>query len=84
MKLKEEMAKTFIMMIIVMTFVLPGFEHSIANMGTFSMTFTALGYKHILEWSRITYVTFDFRKYYWGKHSLGLPTINVLPKKLAE
>lgn len=26
MKLKEEMAKTFIMMIIVMTFVLPGFD----------------------------------------------------------
>ena len=33
MKLKEETAKTFIMMIIVMTFVLPGFEHSIANYG---------------------------------------------------
>ncbi|RHM60886.1 formate/nitrite transporter family protein [Coprobacillus sp. AF33-1AC] len=43
MKLKEEIAKTIIMMIIVMTFVLPGFEHSIANMGTFSMAFTALG-----------------------------------------
>ena len=51
MKLKEEMAKTFIMMIIVMTFVLPGFEHSIANMGTFSMTFTALGTS--ISWSGV-------------------------------
>lgn len=43
MKVVDETAKTVIMMIVVMTFVLPGFEHSIANMGTFSMAYTAIG-----------------------------------------
>lgn len=42
-KLKSESAKVLVMLVVVMSFVLPGFEHSIANMGTFSMGFFALG-----------------------------------------
>lgn len=43
LKIKSESAKMIVMLIVVMSFVLPGFEHSIANMGTFSMGFFALG-----------------------------------------
>ena len=51
MKLKEETAKTFIMMIIVMTFVLPGFEHCIANGDIFTMGITQLG--STIDWSML-------------------------------
>lgn len=50
-KIKSESAKIFVMLIVVMSFVLPGFEHSIANMGTFSMGFFALG--NSLSWNGI-------------------------------
>ena len=43
LKIKSESAKMIAMLIVVMSFVLPGFEHSLANMGTFSMGFFALG-----------------------------------------
>lgn len=36
-KAKDEVAKIILMLIIVMAFVLPGFDHSIANMGFFAM-----------------------------------------------
>lgn len=49
MKLKSESAKVIVMMIVVMSFVLPGFEHSIANMGTFSMGYFSLGQS--ISWS---------------------------------
>lgn len=51
MKLKSESAKVIVMMIAVMSFVLPGFEHSIANMGTFSMGYFALGQS--ISWSGV-------------------------------
>lgn len=50
-KIKSESAKIIVMIIVVMSFVLPGFEHSIANMGTFSMGFFALG--NSLSWNGI-------------------------------
>ena len=43
MKMQDDTAKTIIMMIIVMAFVLPGFEHSIANMGYFRKKCEELG-----------------------------------------
>ena len=85
MKLKEEMAKTFIMMIIVMTFVLPGFEHSIANMGTFSMTFTALGTS--ISWSGVGLHMFlsTLGNIIGGSIFLGLPIyLMIRPKKSSE
>ncbi len=36
-KIKDDTAKVIIMLIVVMAFVLPGFEHSIANMGSFTL-----------------------------------------------
>ena len=85
MKLKEEMAKTFIMMIIVMTFVLPGFEHSIANMGTFSMTFTALGTS--ISWSGVGLhmLLSTLGNIIGGSILLGLPIyLMIRPKKNSE
>ncbi|MDD3808960.1 MAG: formate/nitrite transporter family protein [Erysipelotrichaceae bacterium] len=38
-KIKDDTAKVIIMLIVVMAFVLPGFEHSIANMGSFTLGF---------------------------------------------
>ena len=43
MKMQDDTAKTIIMMIIVMAFVLPGFEHSLANMGYFKEKCEELG-----------------------------------------
>ena len=83
MKLKEETAKTFIMMIIVMTFVLPGFEHSIANMGTFSMTFTALGTE--ISWSGVWLhmLLSTLGNIIGGSILLGLPIyLMIRPKKI--
>lgn len=85
MKLKEETAKTFIMMIIVMTFVLPGFEHSIANMGTFSMTFTALGTG--ISWSGVWLhmLLSTLGNIIGGSILLGLPIyLMIRPKKTSE
>ncbi|MEI3327913.1 MAG: formate/nitrite transporter family protein [Thomasclavelia sp.] len=49
MKMQDDTAKTIIMMIVVMAFVLPGFEHSIANMGYFTLGITGLGTS--FDWS---------------------------------
>lgn len=43
MKIQDSTTKLIFMVIIVMSFVLPGFEHCIANVGTFTMGFTLLG-----------------------------------------
>lgn len=42
-KLKNEVAKIIMYLVIVMAFVLPGFDHSIANMGSLTIGFTELG-----------------------------------------
>ena len=73
------------MMIIVMTFVLPGFEHSIANMGTFSMTFTALGTG--ISWSGVWLhmLLSTLGNIIGGSILLGLPIyLMIRPKKLAN
>lgn len=51
MKIQDDMTKLCIMVIVVMAFVLPGFEHSIANMGSFMMGAIALG--NTQDWSLI-------------------------------
>ena len=43
LRCKEEVAKILILILVVFIFVYLGFEHSIANMGTFSMTFLGGG-----------------------------------------
>lgn len=48
-KIKDETAKLIVIMILVMTFVLPGFEHCIANGGIFAMGLTQLGSS--MDWS---------------------------------
>ena len=43
MKVQDSMTKLIFLVVIVMAFVLPGFEHCIANAGTFTMGVTLLG-----------------------------------------
>ncbi len=42
-KMKSETAKVIVFFVVIVAFVLPGFDHSIANMVTFSMGATAFG-----------------------------------------
>lgn len=42
-KMKSETAKVIVFFVVIIAFVLPGFDHSIANMVTFSMGATAFG-----------------------------------------
>ena len=51
MKIQDSMTKFVFLILIVMVFVLPGFEHCIANMGTFTMGFTAL--QTTIDWSML-------------------------------
>ena len=51
MKIQDSMTKFVFLIVIVMVFVLPGFEHCIANMGTFTMGFTAL--QTTINWSAL-------------------------------
>ena len=50
-KIKDETARLIVIMIMVMTFVLPGFEHCIANGGIFTMGITQLG--STIDWSML-------------------------------
>src|SRR5699024_3366244 len=50
-KIKDETARLIVIMILVMTFVLPGFEHCIANGGIFTMGITQLG--STIDWSML-------------------------------
>lgn len=45
MKIKDDTAKILVMIVVVAAFVLPGFEHSIANMGTFTLGFASAGHE---------------------------------------
>lgn len=49
MKIQDSTTKLIFLVIIVMAFVLPGFEHCIANMGTFTMGITML--QDSINWS---------------------------------
>jgi nitrite transporter NirC len=49
MKIKNESAKIFVVMMLVMTFVLAGFDHCIANAGLFTMGIVQLG--NLVDWS---------------------------------
>lgn len=50
-KIKDDTAKLIVIMIVVMAFVLPGFEHCIANGGIFTMAMTQLGQS--VDWSML-------------------------------
>ncbi|MCI9050285.1 MAG: formate/nitrite transporter family protein [Coprobacillus sp.] len=50
-KIKDETARLIVIMVFVMAFVLPGFEHCIANMGIFTMGVTQLG--STIDWSML-------------------------------
>lgn len=42
-KMKTEIGKLFVMTLVIMSFIVAGFEHSIANMGSFSIAYFLLG-----------------------------------------
>lgn len=50
-KIKDETARLIVIMVFVMAFVLPGFEHCIANAGIFTMGLTQLG--NAIDWSML-------------------------------
>lgn len=50
-KIKDETARLIVIMVFVMAFVLPGFEHCVANMGIFTMGVTQLGSS--VDWSML-------------------------------
>lgn len=50
-KIKDETARLIVIMVFVMAFVLPGFEHCIANAGIFTMGITQLG--NAIDWSML-------------------------------
>lgn len=50
-KIKNETSKLIVIMVLVMAFVLPGFEHCIANGGIFTMAITQLG--TTVDWSML-------------------------------
>lgn len=50
-KIKDETARLIVIMVFVMAFVLPGFEHCIANAGIFTMGMTQLG--STIDWSML-------------------------------
>ena len=70
---KDDTAKTIIMMIVVMAFVLPGFEHSIANMGSFTLTIGALGSGANFGLIAIHMIVVTFGNMIGGGVLLGLP-----------
>ncbi len=51
-KIKDETARLIVIMLFVMAFVLPGFEHCVANAGIFTMGITQLG--NTVSWSGLT------------------------------
>lgn len=73
MKMQDDTAKTIIMMIVVMAFVLPGFEHSIANMGSFTLTIGALGSGANFGLIAIHMIVVTFGNMIGGGVLLGLP-----------
>ena len=82
MKMQDDTAKTIIMMIVVMAFVLPGFEHSIANMGYFTLGVTELGTS--FDWSSLPLHMFisTLGNIAGGGILLGLPLyLMIKPKK---
>lgn len=50
-KIKDETARLIVIMVFVMAFVLPGFEHCVANAGIFTMGLTQLG--NTINWSML-------------------------------
>lgn len=50
-KIKDETARLIVIMVFVMAFVLPGFEHCVANGGIFTMGITQLG--NAVDWSML-------------------------------
>ena len=50
-KIKDETARLIVIMVFVMAFVLPGFEHCIANAGIFTMGITQLG--NAVDWTML-------------------------------
>lgn len=82
MKMEDDTAKTIIMMIVVMAFVLPGFEHSIANMGYFSLGVTLFGADYNWVMLPLHMLISTFGNMIGGGVLLGLPLYMMIkPKK---
>lgn len=71
--LKSEVARMIAIIFFVATFVLPGFEHSIANMGVFTIGFTSLGSGIPFDWVPLHMVLCTLGNILGGSLFLGLP-----------
>lgn len=82
MKMQDDTAKTLIMMLVVMAFVLPGFEHSIANMGYFTLGITALGSSYSWTMLQLHMLIATAGNIIGGGVLLGVPLFMMIkPKK---
>lgn len=72
-KLKNEVAKIIMYLVIVMAFVLPGFDHSIANMGSMTIGFTELGNSISASWVPLHMLITTLGNIVGGSILLGYP-----------
>lgn len=83
LRCKEDVAKVLIMILVVFIFLYLGFEHSIANMGTFSMSL--LGNGHITLYDALYNLTFStLGNVVGGVVFLGLPFSYINPVEATE
>lgn len=72
-KLKSEAAKVIIIIVVVAAFVLPGFEHSIANMGIFTVGFGELQGAIGFDWVPLHMLLSTLGNIIGGSVLLGVP-----------
>lgn len=72
-KLKSETAKVLVIIVVVAAFVLPGFEHSIANMGIFTVGFGSLQGAIGFDWLPLHMVLSTLGNIIGGSVLLGVP-----------
>lgn len=80
-KIKNEAARIIMIVVIVAAFVLPGFEHSIANMGGFTLGFGALGSAIPFDWVPLHMVLSTLGNMIGGSILLGLPVYLSIKEK---
>lgn len=81
LKLKSETAKVLVMIIVVAAFVLPGFEHSIANMGVFTVGFGSLQGTIGFDWLPLHMLLSTLGNIIGGSILLGVPIYYMNVKK---
>ncbi|MFV0395001.1 MAG: formate/nitrite transporter family protein [Coprobacillaceae bacterium] len=83
-KLKNEVAKIIMYLVIVMAFVLPGFDHSIANMGSITIGFAELGSRLPMNWVPLHMLLTTLGNIVGGAFLLGWPIYTINRPKITK